>query len=718
MKFNHKLRNKFVWMSARAVLITTLVLSGLFIYYIIYQNKQDAEIFQQRAYEKARLKVKDQVEMVFSLVENSYQKVDDKDYVVKIYGNQLKPVVDLAENIIREEIKFGKAKNLAEGIVRKNALKRLSDLRYGSNNNYVFIIDTLGPVPRQVMNPSSPENDGSILNNQKFNLTKGTGANIFKSMRQLAMNNREGYIEYTWANAVNREAEIPKEKISYIRLFPEWGWIIGTGILKENIKDILIAEIRDNVAAIRFDEGTGYPFIINDELPYPKALLHPIKPQLNGQYLKGDIFNTLKNSNGKNFTSRLVQNALSDSLNQVVEYRWPKINGDSLGSKMAYARHFEPLGWVITSSIYTDGIKETLAADKARSDQQLRSMVITVCLVALVILGITLFISWRFSTAVANAVITVSNRLKSLARGKKTEKVAVNRKDELGIMADSMNALTDLIRNYATFAESIGEGKLNVTLNQQVHEEDELGNVLLGMQSNLKKIRKEDETRQWRNEGISLMNDLLRNNKQDLDALSSTLLSELIKYVNANQGGIFTVEQVADEEKIVPRACYAFNRNKYLKTTINPGEGIIGQTIKEQKYTLLKEVPENYIHIGSGLGDARPRSVLVMPIVSNETCYGAMELAAFHEFSEQEIAFIERVCENYGAEVATLKNNEKTAKLLSEAQQMAEKLQAQEEELRQNQEEMQATQEEMERRMKEIQEENQQLKQELSVAGN
>ena len=711
MKSNHKLRNKFVWMAARAVLITTLVLSGLFVYYINDQSKQGAEIFRQRAYEKARLKVKNQVEMIYSLVENSYQKVNDKDYVVKIYGNQLTSVVDLAENIIHEEIRLGKSSNLDERTVRRNALQRLNDLRYGSGNNYVFIIDTLGPVPRQVMNPSRPGNNGSILNDQQFNLVKGSGANLFQSMRQLAMNKGEGYIEYTWNNTVSRDNETPKEKISYIRLFPKWGWIIGTGMLKENIKDILVSEIRDNVAAIRFDDGTGYPIIMNNELPYPKALLHPVKPQLNGEYLKGDLFNTLKNGDGDNFATQLVENALSDSLNQVVQYQWPRVNSDSLGNKMAYAKLFEPLGWVITSSIYTDQIQKALVADEQRVQHQFQNMVITVVLVSLLILGITLFISWRFSNAVAEAILTVSNRLQSLASGKKTGKVAVKRKDELGVMASSMNALTDLISNYTRFAESIGEGKLNVVLNQQVHKEDELGNALLTMQENLKNIRLEEETRQWRNEGVSLMNDILRNHKHNLESLSANLLSELIKYLNANQGGIFLLEPEEENEKIVAKACYAYDRRKYLNATYEVGEGIIGQTIKEQKYTFLKEVPDNYIHIGSGLGDARPRSVLVMPVIANESCFGAVELAAFHVFTEQEIRFIERVCENYGAEVATLRNSEQTGRLLSEAREMAEKLQTQEEELRQNQEEMQATQEEMERRMNELQQENDQLKQ-------
>jgi PAS domain-containing protein len=130
---------------------------------------------------------------------------------------------------------------------------------------------------------------------------------------------------------------------------------------------------------------------------------------------------------------------------------------------------------------------------------------------------------------------------------------------------------------------------------------------------------------------------------------------------------------------------------------LRKGEGLAGQTWREGRVRLLTEVPEDYIRITSGLGEAPPRSLLIAPMMLNEETFGIIELASFNEFLPHQVEFIRRVGENIASTLSILQNNARNESLLREAQEYSGQLAAQEEEMRQNMEELQATQEEMSR---------------------
>ncbi len=269
--------------------------------------------------------------------------------------------------------------------------------------------------------------------------------------------------------------------------------------------------------------------------------------------------------------------------------------------------------------------------------------------------------------------------------------------DEIGEMAVAVGQLVDGLKDTSYFAENIGNGKYDSDY-EPLSEEDVLGNALINMRGNLRKVAEEDKKRNWSTEGLAMFGDILRKNNDNISLLSDDIISNLVKYTKSNQGGIFVINREDDDDPFLElTACYAWDKKKYLEQKIYEGEGLTGQAWLEGETIYMTEVPQDYVMITSGLGEANPNSVLIVPLKVNDETYGIIELASFNKFAEHEREFVEKIAENIASTISSVKINERTSKLLEESREMTEQMRSQEEEMRQNMEELQATQEEMER---------------------
>lgn len=251
------------------------------------------------------------------------------------------------------------------------------------------------------------------------------------------------------------------------------------------------------------------------------------------------------------------------------------------------------------------------------------------------------------------------------------------------------------------FAKNISAGKLDEEID--IHNDDELGKALKEMQQNLRISFEREFKEKFITTGIAEIGDILRNEKEDLKGLSDEILRKLVKYTTSNQGGIYLLNESGNESYLTLTACYAYNRKKYIDSKFEPGEGLIGQVFIEKERAYLNEIPEDYITISSGLGEARPSNVVIIPLKTNEAVVGILELASFDEYKNHQLEFLDKVSENIASTISTAKVNENTKRLLQDSQEKAQQLKIQEEEMRQSFKELQSTQEEMQRKKQELQ---------------
>jgi methyl-accepting chemotaxis protein len=295
-------------------------------------------------------------------------------------------------------------------------------------------------------------------------------------------------------------------------------------------------------------------------------------------------------------------------------------------------------------------------------------------------------------------------------------------KDETGYMNVALDKMIHNLKDTAEFARQVGEGNLDHEI-EILSESDHLRSALMEMKEKLKEAselqeekRIEEEKRSWANEGLAKLNEILRK-QDDVAELSFQILSYLVNYMNANQGGIFITNNEDPNNIILElQSFYAFNRRKYIKKTFELGEGLVGNCAIEKKRVHLTEIPDNYIQITSGLGGSNPKSLVLIPMKLEEEVLGVIEIASFNNFEDYQIDFLEQASLSIASSLNMAATNKRTAELLEKTQQQAEEMSAQEEEMRQNMEELQATQEESTRRnmeMEKLLEETQSQKDEM-----
>ncbi len=250
------------------------------------------------------------------------------------------------------------------------------------------------------------------------------------------------------------------------------------------------------------------------------------------------------------------------------------------------------------------------------------------------------------------------------------------------------------------FTEQLINNQLDAEL-ELMDPTDPLGKAMINLRDNLKQNigeqqqrKKEDDQRNWVSEGLANVGNILRGSFENMEDFAYNIISYLVKYLDANQGGFFLVEEETEKEKYIDlKACFAYDRRKFADKRIGWGEGIIGTCALEKQSIYMTDLPDGYIEITSGLGQATPDHLLIVPLVVQDEVLGIIELASFKTFHDFEIGFVESLAESTAITLSSLQSNIRTAALLKESRSQAEALALQEEKMRQSMEQLKQTQE-------------------------
>jgi hemerythrin-like metal-binding protein/PAS domain S-box-containing protein len=322
--------------------------------------------------------------------------------------------------------------------------------------------------------------------------------------------------------------------------------------------------------------------------------------------------------------------------------------------------------------------------EKEAQDRYSKSQVWSLIYIVLGIL-ISIFTSLFFANFATASIHKLRDLVRLLSKGELSHALENHSNDEVGEMTQAFNELINGLRRTAEFSTEIGKGNFSSEFTP-MSENDVLGNSLLTMRRSLQeakieeeKRKIEDEQRNWATEGLAKFGEILRHS-DNIQILSDDIISNLVKYLKANQGGIFIYnDSVKDKEYLELTASYAYNRKKYINRKIKPGEGLIGSCLVEKYTIFMTDVPDDYVEIESGLGTSNPKSILIVPLKTEDNVLGVIEIASFKTFEKHEIDLIEKITESIALTLQTLKINARTSELLLQSQLQTEEMHKQEE---------------------------------------
>ncbi len=330
--------------------------------------------------------------------------------------------------------------------------------------------------------------------------------------------------------------------------------------------------------------------------------------------------------------------------------------------------------------------------EMVRSIEEFRSLIVWAGVILFFAILIIAFV-------VTGTLVRPINHLKKvlfrMGQGELPEKPVKTRYDEIGEMGKALNSLINGLKKISEFSKEIGKENYASKF-EPLGPNDELGNALLLMRENLKtaseeaeKRRIENYQRSWTSQGLAEFGEMLRESKESLEELTNQILTRLVRYLDASVGGLFIInDDNKDDSFLELIAFYAYDRRKYIEKRFEIGESLIGQCVLENQTIFMSEIPKDYIHISSGMGNDDPRSLLIVPLKLNEEVYGVVELASFKTIEPYQIEFVEKIGESIASTISSAKINIHTSKLLHESNEKSERLTKQEEESRKQIEQM------------------------------
>jgi HAMP domain-containing protein/CheY-like chemotaxis protein/signal transduction histidine kinase len=277
----------------------------------------------------------------------------------------------------------------------------------------------------------------------------------------------------------------------------------------------------------------------------------------------------------------------------------------------------------------------------------------------------------------------------------------------VNLLADN---LTNQVRAIAEVATAVTKGDLTRSIQVEASGEvAELKDNINTMIDNLRLTTDRNTEQDWLKTNLARFTGMLQG-QRDLATVGRMLLSELTPLVNAQQGVIYQMGGEDSAEMVLLSAFAGDGEDGHLRR-LKLGEGLVGQCAAEKRRMLITDLPENTIAIRSGLFEAVPRNVIVLPVLFEDRVKAVIELASLGAFTASQLAFLEQLTASIGIVLNSIEATMQTEGLLKQSQQLATELQVQQKELQQTNEQLAQKAQQLAEQNVEVERKNQEIEQ-------
>lgn len=461
-------------LSSRVMVATvTLTLVIILVFIFLFERHTEQAVFEAQEQNARNL-----VETILQHVHNGYASiVYHEKAILDDRKQKLTDVAGIARTIVQSYYDKSQKGLITEDEAKKAAIDELRHIRYANNIGYVWVNDNSRPFPRMIMHPTLPNLDGKILDDPEFDCALGVGKNLFVAFADICDEKGGGYVDYLWPKPTPEGLTAKQPKLSFVTLFKEWKWIIGTGLYIDDIQkerqerfDAVLEDLRKTYGKIRIGRS-GYAYIFDGKR---KLLVHPVMESW-------DLERLINPDTGAYLFDDLMK--ASRTPDRAYEYTWSKPSDPEnfIWKKRAHIIYFEPLDWYVGSSYYLDEIKEPLREIKRES-----------ILLMFVLVLIAVVFSYLLSKSISRPLQKLAHAATSIRHeGIHAAKIPIAGPTETrelgGVFSQMMEeirkseaSLRDSRENLRITLDSIGDAVIATDTNQHIVRMNPVAEMLTG----------------------------------------------------------------------------------------------------------------------------------------------------------------------------------------------------------------------------------------------
>ena len=421
------IKGKLLLLSLITIIVVSLSITIDSLYSINKLSNENINRYKEESYAKKELELKNYVSLAMKTVESYHERTAIDKIKVEVQDD-LKKQTNFLFSILESE--YIKLKDVLSEDALKQRLKSIIDAtRYG-DSGYFWVNDTNAVM---VIHPIKPALNGKDLSAFKDD----AGKQIFSEFAALAKKEGEGFVDYVWAKP---GFEKPQPKVSFIKLFKPYNWVVGTGEYVSDVSSKIQEESKKAIADMRYGKD-GY-FWINDSSP--KMVMHPIKPALVGQDLSEN-----KDAKGKKHFVEMVEVVKNNKDGGLVKYFWdrPEKKGDPR-EKFSYVQKFEPWDWIIGTGAYVDDIEADVALMEEKTKEEINNIILSISIFSLIAIFIVYLIySYLIKKMIIKPLENLNDAILDISsNNSSSDIIEKTSNDEIGHLVDSFNGYVSKLK--------------------------------------------------------------------------------------------------------------------------------------------------------------------------------------------------------------------------------------------------------------------------------